>query len=627
MFRSSQLISAAMAMAVVFGLGLGGFYEYDASTLKGGCDLSCLGNDVGNTLVLFLRDTSNVPKDHPPLQLTIARYLAPWVLAIVALLGALRITVANLRHDYRVARARGKFGHVIVCGLGEIGLTITQNLRDRSRDKQDDVVIVELDGDSANAMTAEWLGATVIKGDSREHSVLRLAGLAGARCVIICAGEDSRNLDIALAIKARIARGDWRRKIPLLRRIQRALRTGDSIAVETPLLILVELRDEWLFTHLIDHDKESLVGVGAEIRFFNTYQNAARILIQEMTPPPALGGAEKPIMIVGFGSMGRELALHLLQTAFAPLGQPVRLAVFDRATDAAEKFAPVLSAVSAFCEVDFLTCDLQLGLPACWESVRDHLRQSGAASVVVCLPDDKASLYVAGELRAILDALDQRDTPVFVRLGRHANLGRFVGQMEQQQEQPKRLAAFGAFPTLLAADILVGETLDRLAKANHELYRASLTEAQRRGDPNAREWSQLAEQYKMSNRRAADHFRIELAQVGFTVAEHDKRKIALFNFTEEEADLLAQLEHRRWTIERLMQGWKQGEFRDDVRRINPLLVDWSRLPEPRRAQNRADITKLPAILAEVGWEIVRPANGGEASCIVDAMLVTENGAL
>ena len=619
MFKSRQLAVILGAALVVFILGLWGFHAADGPKFD-------LLPRMGNTISLFLRDTSSLAKIDPiPWQLFLARYLAPFVTLTSAVGATVALYIANARRDFRVARARRKVGHVIVCGLGEVGLNVVHNLRDANRGKRDDVVVVDIDGDSPNAMVAVRLGATVIQGDGRVRSVMHAAGLAGARTVIICAGDDASNVDIALGLR------DWlasqgqiyrsRRNNLIIRRIK-AYFKGLPADSSDRLLVLVELRDEWLLKRLIDHDKDALGDANVEIRLFNTYQSMARLLVRAIPPPLALSDAEKSMAIIGFGSMGQELTAQLIQNAFAPLGRPVRLTIFASDALAAEKkFLPLRARIGDFAIVDFQNCDLTSNTPDGWNALHDFLRDHDVSAIAVCIPEDKISLYVAVELRAIADALD-KDIPIYFRLGRHASLGRFIGHKEPWKGHQNDLVPFGAFRAILNVDVLIGETLDKLAKVNHQNYRDSLSEERRNSEDSAREWHELAEQYKMSDRRAADFLRVRLAQIGLDLKEEASAADTPFALSPAEIELLARLEHRRWMIERFMQGWRYGLVRDNARRLNPRLIDWSCLPEMERERNRADVAKLPEILSEVGWRIFRPADhalawqqGGSAASI------------
>ena len=75
--------------------------------------------------------------------------------------------------------------------------------------------------------------------------------------------------------------------------------------------------------------------------------------------------------------------------------------------------------------------------------------------------------------------------------------------------------------------------------------------------------------------------------------------------TAEEADLLAHLEHRRWLIERRLLGWRHGAKRSEAKRLNPLLVEWAKLPETDKEQRREETADLPKMLAGAGYVLRR----------------------
>jgi Trk K+ transport system NAD-binding subunit len=88
--------------------------------------------------------------------------------------------------------------HVILCGLGNVGRQIALRVH------QAGVPVVAIDtGPSAPARRlAASIGARVIVGDARVPEVLREAGLADARAVVIATAEDLVNLEVALVADA-----------------------------------------------------------------------------------------------------------------------------------------------------------------------------------------------------------------------------------------------------------------------------------------------------------------------------------------------------------------------------------------------------------------------------------------
>src|SRR5207302_11336452 len=85
-------------------------------------------------------------------------------------------------------------GHVIVCGLGNIGYRVVEELVKYG----ERVVVMEQARDSRFVTTARRLGVAVLIGDATVHTVLHQAHAAEARAVIASTSDDLLNLEVAL---------------------------------------------------------------------------------------------------------------------------------------------------------------------------------------------------------------------------------------------------------------------------------------------------------------------------------------------------------------------------------------------------------------------------------------------
>ncbi len=88
-------------------------------------------------------------------------------------------------------------GHVIVCGLGNVGFRAIEELHRH----HEPVVVIERRVDNAFIPTVRRLGVPVIVGDATVAEVLRQAGAANARAVIAASSNDLINLEIALLVR------------------------------------------------------------------------------------------------------------------------------------------------------------------------------------------------------------------------------------------------------------------------------------------------------------------------------------------------------------------------------------------------------------------------------------------
>jgi Trk K+ transport system NAD-binding subunit len=94
-------------------------------------------------------------------------------------------------------RVTGLNGHVLVIGLGSIGLRVVQQLIAAGRD----IVVVERDEHNRHLGQARALGVPVVIADATLPSVLESVRLASASAVAIMTSDDLANLETGLAVR------------------------------------------------------------------------------------------------------------------------------------------------------------------------------------------------------------------------------------------------------------------------------------------------------------------------------------------------------------------------------------------------------------------------------------------
>lgn len=578
LFKSRDAVVLALVGLAAMLLAFWGFSICASATCKA-VPLATLGDRAIASFKLVIGIGGGYALEKgDPIQLVLAQFT---VYGIIAAYGTIKVIVFNLHRDLRVALAQRKRGHTIVCGLGDMGMQVIQSLRDLDQD----AVAIDIKSDSPRALTCERQGVPVLKGDAKNIQILRLAGVARVRTIVLCTGDDAENVEIALRIKEHAARH-------LRRPAQR-------------LLVLAEMRSDWLFARLIDHGRE-LGSDKVELRFFNGYDNSARLLMSGIAPRPEA----TRFAVIGFGAMGREVALHLIRNSPVAPGEMLNLVIFDRdAEHCSRKLLDEIPTIAEIARLFFVAADLSTDNPVAWQTIDAQLQGPPLLGVAICIHDDDIGLYTALGIRSLLDRLGQTDVPVHVWLERHRYLGQLASSIEESGTATNRMRAFGSLEELLSPDILIADKLDRLAKALHENHRANLSEADR-AKPHGRPWDELPEQYKMSSRREADHIPIKLRLAGLEMEASDAPEI--IEFRPAEIERIAALDHQRWLIERRLLGWKHDTQRNDAARLHPLLLPWAELPPDVRRMNIARMAALPQILARAGFEIVRVRSSGFA---------------
>lgn len=107
-----------------------------------------------------------------------------------------RLLVARLGtilQERRVPRE----GHVIVCGLGNIGFRVVEELQRMGVP----VVAIEKNADAPHVEAAIRMGVPVIVSNAAGHGVLERARVHGAHCLVGATDDDLANLDVALAAR------------------------------------------------------------------------------------------------------------------------------------------------------------------------------------------------------------------------------------------------------------------------------------------------------------------------------------------------------------------------------------------------------------------------------------------
>jgi hypothetical protein len=167
--------------------------------------------------------------------------------------------------------------------------------------------------------------------------------------------------------------------------------------------------------------------------------------------------------------------------------------------------------------------------------------------------------------------------------------------------------AFGLLDYTCTPGLIFGSTYEILACAIHDEYvRHEREEGNtRESNPSMVDWEELPENLKESNRRQAEHIRIKLEAIGFDIAIATDWDTPGLEFSPEEVDLLAEMEHERWVKEKSSQGFVYGTSRNERKKIHPCLVPWSKLPEGEKEKDRITVRGIPAFLAKVRFQIYR----------------------
>jgi len=113
---------------------------------------------------------------------------------------------------------RGMEGHVVLVGLGAVGLRVLEGLRAQGRD----VAVVEYDEGNRYVQHARSLGASIVHGDATLGQTLHSVNIGEAGAVAILTSDDLVNLETGLAVRDSLG-SRWEEVPVILRVFDRAL--------------------------------------------------------------------------------------------------------------------------------------------------------------------------------------------------------------------------------------------------------------------------------------------------------------------------------------------------------------------------------------------------------------------
>jgi len=342
-----------------------------------------LGTEIYYALGLFVLGGLDLgmPQGGPALArlgLWFAFFLAPLVTTLAAIEGVLRALRPQL------LQARGLRGHVVVVGLGRLGILYLEALRELEPEVP--VLVVSLEAEGANVVEATArLGARHIQGDITHRTTRGALGLERARGVVLATNRDLTNLEAAWDL----------------------LDDCPSVRVAVHVSNIGMRRG---LSRLVDRGETRVLA-------FNSHRIAARRLWGQHLEKRFEGTAGRDLVVLaGFGRFGQTILEYIQDKAGAELGTAV--VVDHHARVLLQQFEQEVATRIPYRSIPV---EGDVDEPATWEKVTAELDEGGPEPVyVIGVDDDTTNLRVAARICASTSA------PVFVRC---FHSSRFVEEM------------------------------------------------------------------------------------------------------------------------------------------------------------------------------------------------------
>jgi len=196
------------------------------------------------------------------------------------------------------------------------------------------------------------------------------------------------------------------------------------------------------------------------------------------------------------------------------------------------------------------------------------------------------------------------NAPIIVSMEQSSGLAQLLESNFGGPEIPDGLYPFGMLDQILQCENILADGLDVLSRAFHESYleRHQGLEADKRLYSSLHGWLALSEPVRSSNRQQADHLATKLRAIGCSFSDTVNPD---FSFSDDEAILLAKMEHHRWCSEKIAGGWQLGEERIESAKLNPIIKKWELLDSTDKQWQIDEAKELPNLVAKTGKGFVR----------------------
>jgi len=504
------------------------------------------------------------------------------------------IVYLYLREKIRTMPLLFKHGHVIVCGLNSRSFLVINDLVRREIKP----VIIESDANNTFIESCKMRGLIVLTGLPSDPNMLKKAGVKNAGYVLSLNDMDEDNAEVALNVMRMVPE----KKQPALTCI---------IQVINPQLYGI------IRKHAFSARKDSSI----RIEFFNQYALGARTLLDQY---PAFPSGENeadplPVILIGAGRLGDSIVTRITRTWYlSHKGEKTRLKIVILDLNAQQVRDSLLiqyPKISQVCDLVALPLDVTSAAFKNGEFLAGPLLDRGFIAYI-CLDDDTLGLYAALTLHHHTAGKNVR---FIVRMDHNSSVAKLIADEQVGLGRIREIHPVNMFELTANSQLILAGEEEILARSIHENY---CTKEWLRGQTHDTNrllvtWDELGaltekkdgisgEKYRKSNREQANFIWTKLSLVGCEIGPvTDWDAPTGFRFTQEEIEHLSRLEHERWMKEKLEDGWRYGEQRDDAKKIHPSLVPYDELSESEKEKDRDTIRQIPEILSGIDFQVYR----------------------
>ena len=228
-----------------------------------------------------------------------------------------------------------------------------------------------------------------------------------------------------------------------------------------------------------------------------------------------------------------------------------------------------------------------------------------------------------GVLRALLKVPrykhESRSMEAILEMSRLTNAHKWEQSLLPSKEQLRLHVDEEQFYRHLMYDSFFSEKIENIAAA---LYcnRALLCENDRKArSTDGETWNHIKEEVKSYIYSQVKHIPGALNKINYELISVNEQPESI-KFEDNEVEILAEYEHKKYSLDKKEDGWKYGLNFDEGKKTDPMLVSWASLNKNYQNHIIESIKACPEILAKSNFKIEKL----KFMCYCDAQLKLQN---
>jgi len=368
-----------------------------------------------------------------------------------------------------------------------------------------------------------------------------------------------------------------------------------------------------------DKVNENYKVFGHKVHYFSIYDRAARMIAQEYAPD--IGNfddftedspIQAHIIIAGFGELGQAMLLQAGRMFHFANRNKMKATIIHNNSEDVERFLLLYPGASKVIDMNFIEIN-EINK----RNIRERTGNSKIHRIYICSVNETFAIEAYNKVILLIPETklvfchenpDDFTERILWKEKKEekANKEEKADKTKKEDKGNEKVIHFKLNESALVCNAIVKADIDKQAIIVHESWQ------QNQGDTEAsqinkkltlQDWVKIPEHTKNGNRNQADHIMFKVRAAGFEKPYQSIDKEELAQKLNEKVELLAEVEHRRWNADKLLNGWVLGGKRIDPLKIHTDIIPYRELDEMTKKYDRLAVTNIPIILAGMSLKV------------------------